>query len=380
MDGGEGMRDFLKRYKIKIETIEPVFIGSGKTINKKEYIRKGKKAYIFDPAKMYKGLVALNKGDAYLNYVLERDIKADLNRWLQEQKVKQDIYKDWTVYEVDGGDIRFDKNPNKEIQTFVKDAYGKPYIPGSSIKGMLRTILLAYEISINEKKLNSVKNEIADNINNRKAGSGRSFLKNETRKLEAEVFNKLERPDQKTADAVNDIMSQIRISDSKPLNAEDLVLCQKVDLNESGKEARMPMLRECIKSGIIAEFELTIDTSLGEGKYITAERIVAAVNRFSGMYHRVFRSKFPGLSQELEKGTVYLGGGAGFVSKTEVYPLFGEGEGVKATSNVLKKFYIGHKHDSDIRRGVSPHICKMTYYGGSLCEMGQCKLTILKLK
>lgn len=378
MDGGEGVRDFLKRYRIRLETKAPVFIGSGKTINKKEYIRKGKKAYIFDPAKMYKGLSALNKSDAYIGYMLEKNVKADLNRWLQEQKVKQDIYKDWTAYEIDGGDISFDKNPNKEIHTFIKDAYGKPYIPGSSIKGMLRTILLAYEISVNEKKLSSVKNEIAGSINNSRAGSGRSFLKSETARLEAEVFNKLERPDQKTADAVNDIMSQIRISDSKPLNAEDLVLCQKVDLNESGRETRMPMLRECIKPGITAEFELTIDTSLGEGKYITAEQIVTAVNRFSGMYNRVFRSKFPDMSSELEKGTVYLGGGAGFVSKTEVYPLFGEIEGVKAASNVLKKFYIGHKHDLDIRRGVSPHICKMTYYDGQLYEMGKCKLTVPK--
>ena len=42
-----------------------------------------------------------------------------------------------------------------QIISFIKDAYGKPYIPGSSIKGMLRTILLCYDILNNKNKKNN---------------------------------------------------------------------------------------------------------------------------------------------------------------------------------------------------------------------------------
>ena len=37
-NGGVSLSDFLKRYRIKLETLTPIHIGSGQTINKKEYI------------------------------------------------------------------------------------------------------------------------------------------------------------------------------------------------------------------------------------------------------------------------------------------------------------------------------------------------------
>ena len=47
-----------------------------------------------------------------------------------------------------------------EIQCFIKDAYGMPYIPGSSIKGMIRSALLAYEVKKNPKKYENIKQDI----------------------------------------------------------------------------------------------------------------------------------------------------------------------------------------------------------------------------
>ena len=49
------MRDFLERYKIILETIGPVFIGSGKSLRKNEYAidKQSKKAWFFDEIKLY---------------------------------------------------------------------------------------------------------------------------------------------------------------------------------------------------------------------------------------------------------------------------------------------------------------------------------------
>ena len=48
----------------------------------------------------------------------------------------------------------------KEINTFIKDAYGMPYVPGSSIKGMFRTALIVWEIHKNPRKFERIKRDI----------------------------------------------------------------------------------------------------------------------------------------------------------------------------------------------------------------------------
>ena len=59
--------------------------------------------------------------------------------------------------------------------------------------------------------------------------------------------------------------------------------------------------------------------------------------------------------------TVFLGGGSGFVSKTVIYSLLGEREGVQAVQDIFDKTYVPkeHKHYKDCRLGVSPHVLKM---------------------
>ena len=78
--------------------------------------------------------------------------------------------------------------------------------------------------------------------------------------------------------------------------------------------------------------------------------------------------------------SVYLGGGCGFLSKTEVYPMFGDREGVKNTQEIFRrtlgKQYRQHKHDLDAKRNVSPHVYKLTYYRDQAYEMGKCLISI----
>ena len=46
----------------------------------------------------------------------------------------------------------------------------------------------------------------------------------------------------------------------------------------------------------------------------------------------MFQRKFPRCDRG-KPNTVFLGGGSGFVSKTVVYPMFGEKEGIEITSD-----------------------------------------------
>lgn len=102
-----------------------------------------------------------------------------------------------------------------------------------------------------------------------------------------------------------------------------------------------------------------------------------AVKLFYEQYYQVFQSKFPRCDRG-KPNTVFLGGGSGFVSKTVVYPMFGEKEGIEITKDIFDRTGVpqNHKHYKDTRMRVSPHILKCTRYQGKEYMMGQCEIDI----
>ena len=133
-------------------------------------------------------------------------------------------------------------------------------------------------------------------------------------------------------------------------------------------------LRECIKPGTVIKSSLTIDETECNLKI---EDILDAVKLFYEQYYQVFQSKFPRCDRG-KPNTVFLGGGSGFVSKTVVYPMFGEREGIEITKDIFDRTGVpqDHKHYKDTRMRVSPHILKCTRYQGKEYMMGQCEIDI----
>lgn len=82
-----------------------------------------------------------------------------LDTWLRQHGYSDADYIRWEQYSLEAGDA-FENERPKEIQAFVKDAYGKPYIPGSSIKGMLRTALIVWEIQKYPEKYKNLVQDI----------------------------------------------------------------------------------------------------------------------------------------------------------------------------------------------------------------------------
>ena len=65
------MRQYLKNYQVKIRTIAPVFIGSGKEIGKKEYLFLNQRQVgILDTQLFYGYLKKLGKEQAFEQYLL----------------------------------------------------------------------------------------------------------------------------------------------------------------------------------------------------------------------------------------------------------------------------------------------------------------------
>lgn len=173
--------NYLKHYEMELIILSPVYIGSGEKIGKKEYIflPLKKRVLVPDLGKMYTALMKKRADWEYQEYMLE-DTPIPLGIWLKDHKFTMQDYQSWTKYEMNSGDALLGNGGKQgrthEIQCFIKDAYGMPYIPGSSIKGMIRSALLAYEVKKNPKKYENIKQDILSNIGN-KASRTKFFAK-----------------------------------------------------------------------------------------------------------------------------------------------------------------------------------------------------------
>lgn len=371
MVGGVKMQSSLQVYRVTLEVKGPVFIGSGQKLTKKEYIKRGKRVIVPNIQKMFEGFRFKHLENSYEEFLYTSNT---LTKWLEE-KVKSrcldwDMVEKWKSYELNHLDVGW--NSKAEINMFIKDAYGFPYVPGSSIKGMLRTILLAYDICKNRGKYQKVKSEIEEemrNMRNRKVG--KNYLKKQTDSLEIACFHRLQREDTKERDAVNSIMSKIIVGDSEPLALDDLILCQKHDRTTEMADNKINTLRECLKPGTKITFPLTIDT-----KYFpySIEEIKEAIKMFTDLSYDCFLSEFRGIDRPMEN-TFWLGGGVGYVSKTVTYALFQE-KGVQTVADILEKQF-AMKHAND--RKVSPHMLKMTQYQGKDYCFGECRIYFEKV-
>lgn len=377
------MKDYLKTYQMILKTVSPVHIGTGKALSKKEYIflRDSKRVLIPDVNKLYQGLQRKGLGNQFTQYLLTND-RVDLSQWLEKNNISSKDYGSWIMYELDCGDFLQEEDKKTiEIVEFQKDSYGLPYVPGTSVKGMLRTVLLSYQLLKEKESWQLERNQVAREAK-QSSDKGKRYLSRESAMIEEKIFHTLLRKDARGKEvdwrnAVNDCLSGLIVGDSEPLSLEDLVLCQKIDENVEGKRHAINILRESVKPGRDIKFQLTIDTKIC--KY-SIEDILKAVEFFGAAYYEMYLSKFK-LPDRPADNAVWLGGGAGFFTKTVMYPLLGQKRGLEAAVSVFEstlpyKIAGQHKHYKDKDLGVSPHILKCTRYQGRSFLMGMCHLKV----
>ena len=374
------MEEYLKHYTLRITALSPIHVGDGTKLGKKEYIQQGMRNSILvpDTGKMFHDLQLLRRERAYGEFMLQ-ERRLGLGQWLKDQGIPPQRIQSWKRYSMDAGDAfvrkqtgRSDRTP-KDILCFMKDAYHQPYVPGSTLKGMLRTALLCRRIRENPKNYEQTAKNLAQATGN--PGKRNTYLKKETQALEIAVFHTLNRNEKSKENAINSMMSGFIVSDSKPLSEGDLILAQKIDYTLRGEEKALPILREALKPGTKIDFELTIDSRICD---ITIEEVLSALNYFQKISYEHFYRHF--LRGRNAKGIVWLGGGTGFLSKTILFPLYGK-QAVHLTDRVFRSTlgdnYSQHKHMRDVANGVSPHACKCTRYQGKLYDMGMGKIELL---
>lgn len=378
----------VKNYKIVLEAKGPVFIGSGQTISKKDslWLVGEKMVYVLDMMKLFDGLRNLGLLKAYESYLLDAGQK-NFSDFIKRNSTKLSVEKckSWAAYSLAAKDIaesgqsRSRGGGSDDIMAFIKDPFGCPYIPGSSIKGALRTVIQGAEIISNRERFANLRRS----IENEQMQSKKRYLSKQDKTISESLFNTLGRQEKRPSDAVNDSFAGMRISDSAPLSTDDLVLRQKVDVDVDGKEHALPIRRECLKPGTKIRFDMELDKGMlpYDGK-----KILNCTDKFYDAYFDGFLGAFGEIDHEgdTDKHLLLLGGGAGYATKTTVYPLYKDNIGaVRAVQKIMiettstKRKQDPHKHCNDeIVHRVSPHMRKCSVIAGELYDFGLCEIRI----
>lgn len=374
MKGGIIIKSVLN-YSVKLTVLGPLFIGSGKNLQKSEYVYDGKSIYVMDTVKLFQGL----NQRKLLNRFSEGMMKSnsfDLYKFFENNRIRPSEYKQWAKYEFP---CRISKNT--QIAACIKDAYNMPYVPGSSLKGAIRNAVLNSLVYGSDEF-----SDIADKVEREEFRMRNRYLSQPAEELDARLFNTLGRDEKNRKKAVNDIFSGLRISDSKPLATNSLTLSQKLDIfpQNNPQKNTLNIHRECIMPGTVIELTAEIDTAVFP---YDAQRLANFIEKTYNIQYKHFLSHFPAAeNQGAGKTLLYLGGGTGFVSKTAVHSLYSDNEKrrLKVCSKILNNVDSNNRgrrvgktgdHLNDPERySVTPHMRKCTYYNGRRYDFGLCKV------
>ena len=301
------MESYLRRGYIEFLTLSPVFIGSGKELNKKEYIydRNAGSICLVDFRKMCEGLQSRKLIDAFESYLME-DVETtnrkqggysrqnrELIHFLRDNRVPEAAYKNWYIGSVKVADNSMNMHSAKSIQMFMRNAQGRPFVPGSSFKGMLRTILeTRYFLEHRDEA-----NEVADSIHAARKQNRNRYLSDEDKMIDVKSMHRemfevyKNNPEKSLADQNNDMLRGLLVGDSEPLSLDDMCICQKIDLTVRGEQRPLNLVRECIKPGVVVRIPITIDTSVCS---FTMKDILVAMEEYNKNYISQFSSHFTG--------------------------------------------------------------------------------------
>jgi len=353
------MESYLKKYKFVFNTVGPVFVGSGQNLKKKEYIFDEKKGRvkIIDVNKML-GFICKDKNlmRDYEKLMMSGDKKDDLQSFFNDHKISEKDYKNWILRECN---VKGNFN-GEDINTFVRDGRGEAYIPGSSLKGMFRTVILSYLIRhADEEYKNEMRARVAEDFSDEHL--------DEVDKAMSVKFLHSKLTDSDRKDMVNSIMRGLIISDSKKIADKNMALYRKFDMSVKGEGHEINLVRECVDFKVKIETTITIDTTIFP---YTKDELFKMFEEFTEYYEGILEKKFIGYPKHsMSNKRFFLGGGAGFISKTDLYALFGDEEREKAieiTGRILDSKFCNKKHLSDAKvHGISPRILKCVEIKGN---------------
>lgn len=347
----------LQEYTLTLTTKAPVFVGSGVVYGKMDYIFDAARQTVsfINQTQFFQLLIDRDLIDKYESFILNKRPTDTIQYFLKNIcKLDAKTISSLIVNRVSAADALDENHSLKEIQAFIRRADGRAYIPGSSLKGCLRTVLLTNMLLRDSNK--------ADPIN--------------IKQLESKYLHTLQITN-KQSDMVNSIMRGISISDSEPIDEKNMILASKIDSLPNGFENKINVVRQCVAPETKITFRLTLDQNILSDANILTE-LREAIRAFDAFYIQEYNSYFA-IKKEFEDlfrdDFIVLGGGSGFFAKNLIYPFYAPNH-AKAVKTVSQSMQQKHKHEKDIEYGISPHTFKITEFDRFAYPIGLCQVTI----
>lgn len=248
--------------KVKIKTLTPIHIGTGKKLTPLDFFNNYRISYdkLFD-------IVAQQKRDEFFNW-LEQNSTISANEIQRIFGIRsQDIVNSASLYRITG-------SFQKELNEGIKDSNNELFIPGSSLKGSLRTALM-YKVLSNPSKVSYISNQLNNLINKAASSRGnpksiKDLLKSADDKLEQEVFICGVEKERNNIveilfeDQKFDLLKLVKISDSSSVSTYDsgeISELQVYALKKVPPHKTFKIYTESIKDNVELEFDISFDVS-----------------------------------------------------------------------------------------------------------------------
>jgi len=374
----------LKKYVLEIETEGPVHIGNGEKHSPYEFVYQPetKRFGLLNEGKWLKFLKDNKLYEKYEKDAMCKNFK--VYNWMCQNFIEpwdKDIYR----YIIDGVEQDKDKGLN-DVSCQIKNYKGEPYIPGSSIKGMLRTAIFSCHLAKKKKDYLEEWESISDCIKNNKMRDLRKCIQSIEEKCFGSIPNKDE--GKSLSKQLLDVFRAVLVSDTDAVPIEEITIVQKNDWGErtvnSGKT--LPLWREAIRKSSLLRFEIAIDINMLKSCKIGITKIEDILEMLNFYYENIlteFESNFKvqdfdGVYSSKEKPLVYLGGGTGFHTKSILYSLAPDMQSASrlVAEHLDRQFKEKHKHVITDRK-VTPRTIKFAKTQQGLCKMGLCSIRVV---
>lgn len=230
--------------RFKLKTLTPLHIGDGGRLDRLDLARSGGKIWVIDIDKLgNRPEIDVEK----LAKAMERNF--NMKQYLDEARLTPDGVARYSI------DCAHDPD---QVITHIKDVFNQPYIPGSSIKGSIRTAVLWWKLKNDPDLLDRADHLLQQNLRNPRIKRTQA-----SKEIEEMVFGK---------DPNHDLFRALQIGDSSPMPVDSLEVreVKVMNLSPEGYKWKMSIYLETLKPGAESSFDVKIDAFLLKD-YVSSE-------------------------------------------------------------------------------------------------------------
>lgn len=320
--------------KASIEIVTPTFIWGGEEYSPTDYYvdKEKNKLYFIDRKKFTEEIIKKNLFDKFIN------VSGNIEKL--KEFIKNNFQENMVIDEIDIDSVlskELEKTLSRPIKTFIKDKFlFRPYIPGSTIKGIIRTAILDYKIKQfeNDEAVNKVIQEIKKlkkelkekKCNEKEFKKYKKNLFSLLNQFETIIFcNENRKNGRLQFDATKDILKTLFVSDFKPIKYKLRITKPKNRPFKNKTDNPIPTILELLIDGKF-NGEIRIDENLlkrdrfsKNNKYfqdeqLSIELIKKALDQFYKKIYEIeddkFNVKLPPYQSHFIKIGEYSGAGS----------------------------------------------------------------------